>query len=190
MYEERFRRNLMNMGQPTLSFNGNQTVMGPGGTRVIAPPMPSIPQGVQPGGVGLQPGQYAPGASGPHPGVETGYMPKGTMNPIPTYNPSTGKYDIGIGMGGRIPQAGGSKIDMAKVEQLLQDIAGMSFPGSYGAGGGEGGGGGGSGAGGGGGIGQIDPMSPVVPGLGSLAPNTGFRRVLPRRPEDDISGGK
>lgn len=171
----------MNMGQPTMPpVTGHRAV-----ELMQAPPPNAVPQAPQ--FTPAQPMQdYGIGMGG---GAD--------IQPVDAYSatqPMIGSPAHGnvFGGGGNISEAGKSGIDMSKMQQLMDDIAGMQFPGGggeYSRGGGGGGSGGGGGAAGGGGIGQIDSMSPVVPGIPALASNKAFRGILPLDEEDWFSGG-
>jgi len=108
---------------------------------------------------------------------------------IPTYQNQIG---MGTPAHGNVFGGGADISEKAgkNIKQILDDIAGLDLPsGMGGSGGGGGGGGGGRGGGGGGGISAPNPISPVTPGISAIAPNPGFPYVLPRRKEDQYSGG-
>lgn len=164
--EDRFKFNLMNAGQPA------------------APKLPYTP-----GGTGLTSG-FSAGASGPHPGVETGYMPEGTMNPIPTQNPD-GTYDVSIGMGGAPDIRSPWKKFMDGIDKDFVAAALSSLGDGKQARSSRGGSGSGSGSRGGVGstVKPTDGLSPVLPGIEAQAPNPGFYTLLPRQQKDRYSGG-
>lgn len=103
------------------------------------------------------------------------------LNQIGTGTPAHGNI---WGGGADISEKAG-----VNIKQILEDIAGLDLPSGVGGPVGGGGGGVGRGGGGGGGISAPNPISPIIPGISAVAPNPGFTYVLPRRKEDQYSGG-
>jgi hypothetical protein len=152
---------------------------GAGGHRavdVMQNPIPVVnnpPYGVAP---------YTP--ANPVGGGGQDVMPPNTFTPTSPIMGTPAHGNV-FGGGADIAEKAGKNI-----KQILKDIAGLDLPSEMGGSrGGGGGGGGGRGGGGGGGISAPNPMSPVTPGISALAPNPGFPYVLPRRKEDQYSGG-
>lgn len=160
---------------------------GAGGHRAVGDPNlgANVPGGFVPYQAPVAPAQSPP----PMQPFGIGMGGGADVMPIPTYQNQIG---MGTPAHGNIWGGGADISEKAgtNIKQILEDIAGLDLPSGMGLSGRSGGGGGGGrGGGGGGGISAPNPMSPVTPGISALAPNPGFPYVLPRRKEDQYSGG-
>lgn len=167
--------------------SASSPIGGAGGHRAVKvmpnPIAPSVSQAPQfiPGDSGNYAQPMQPFGGGMGGGADI--MPPSSFTPTSPIMGTPAHGNV-FGGGADISEKAGKNI-----KQILEDIAGLDLPsGMVGSSGGSGGGGGGRG-GGGGGISAPNPMSPVTPGISAIAPNPGFPYVLPRRKEDQYSGG-
>jgi hypothetical protein len=172
----------------SISPSATSPIGGAGGHRAVGvmpnPIAPSVSQAPQfiPGDSGNYAQPMQPFGGGMGGGADI--MPPNSFTPTSPVMGTPAHGNI-FGGGADISEKAGKNI-----KQILDDIAGLDLPyGMGGSGGGGGGVGGGRGGGGGSGISAPNPTSPVTPGISALAPNPGFPYVLPRRKEDQYSGG-